>query len=138
MKKIDSSTIQDMQNQVKLLVSTDDNILLTFLFGSIVHGIFHEGSDIDLGIYYKHIPSTREYFEMKEDYSDKLKKEVDIVVLNTADPIIRMQALKNGLVIKKDSHIYNDFFVRTLNEYDDLKYYRQEIEKNILKGRIYA
>ena len=49
-----------------------------------------------------------------------------------------MQVLKNGLVVKKDSHTYNDFFVRTLNEYDDLKYYRQEIEKNILKGRIYA
>ena len=138
MKKIDSSIIQDLQNQIKQLVSTDDNILLVFLFGSIVNGIFHEESDIDLGICFKHIPSAREYFEMKEDYSGKLKREVDIVVLNTADPIIRMQVLKNGLVVKKDSHTYNDFFVRTLNEYDDLKYYRQEIEKNILKGRIYA
>lgn len=138
MKIIDSSIIHNLQKQIKQLVSTDDNILLVFLFGSIVNGIFHEESDIDLGIYYKHIPNTTQYLEMKENYSEKLKREVDIVVLNTADPIIRMQALKNGLVVKKDSHTYNDFFVRTLNEYDDLKYYRQEVEKNILKGRIYA
>jgi len=91
-----------------------------------------------LGVYYKQIPNTIEYFEMKEDYSEKLKREVDIVVLNIADPIIRMQVLKNGLIVKKDTYTYNDFFVRTLNEYDDLKYYRQEIEKNILKGKIYA
>jgi len=49
-----------------------------------------------------------------------------------------MQVLKNSLVVKKDTYTYNDFFARTLNEYDDLKYYRQEIEKNILKGRIYT
>ena len=138
MKIIDSSIIHNLQKQIKQLVSTDDNILLVFLFGSIVNGIFHEESDIDLGIYFQHIPNTTQYLEMKENYSEKLKREVDIVVLNTADPIIRMQVLKNGLVVKKDSHTYNDFFVRTLNEYDDLKYYRQEIEKNILKGRIYA
>ena len=138
MKKVDSSIIQDILNQIKQLVSTDDNILLVFLFGSIVNGIFNEESDIDLGVYYKQIPNTIEYFEMKEDYSEKLKREVDIVVLNITDPIIRMQVLKNGLVVKKDTYTYNDFFVRTLNEYDDLKYYRQEIEKNILKGKIYA
>lgn len=138
MKKIDSSIIQKIQNQIKQLVLADNNILLVFLFGSIVNGIFYEKSDVDLGIYFQHIPNTTQYFEMKENYSEKLKREVDIVVLNTADPVIRMQVLKNGLVVKKDSRTYNDFFVRTLNEYDDLKYYRQEIEKNILKGRIYA
>lgn len=109
MKKVDSSIIQDILNQIKQLVSTDDNILLVFLFGSIVNGIFHEESDIDLGVYYKQIPNTIEYFEMKEDYSEKLKKEVDIVVLNITDPIIRMQVLKNGLVVKKDTYTYNDF-----------------------------
>ncbi|HAX99142.1 MAG TPA: hypothetical protein DCY12_09735, partial [Candidatus Atribacteria bacterium] len=47
MKIIDSSIIHNLQKQIKQLVSTDDNILLVFLFGSIVNGIFHEESDID-------------------------------------------------------------------------------------------
>ncbi len=130
--------IQNIQNQISRLVSGNDNILLVFFFGSLIHGITHEESDIDLGIYFQHLPETTELLEMMSSYSEELKREVDIVVLNTADPIIRMQILKHGLIIKKDPCTYNDFFVRTLNEYDDLKYYRKEIEKNILKGRIYA
>jgi hypothetical protein len=39
-----------------------------------------------------------------------------------------MQVLKYGLLIKKDTRTYNDFYVNTLNEYDDLKYFRKEIE----------
>jgi len=50
-----------------------------------------------------------------------------------------MQVLKNGKLIKsKDDAIYNNFFVRAVKEYDDLKYVRKEAEINILKGKIYA
>ena len=130
--------IQAIQNQISRLVSGNDNILLVFLFGSLVHGITHEESDIDLGIFFQQIPETTELLEMMGSFSGDLNREVEIVILNTADPIIRMQILKYGLIIKKDPRIYNDFFVRALNEYDDLKYYRKAIEKNILNGRIYA
>lgn len=65
--------------------------------------------------------------------------EADIVVLNNASPIIKMQVLKKGaLLVNKDRRVYNEFFVKTVNEYDDLKRTRREIEDNILKGRIYA
>jgi uncharacterized protein len=64
---------------------------------------------------------------------------VDIVVLNSASPVIKMQVLKKGaLLISKDRKVYHEFIVRTVNEYDDLKRTRKEIENNILKGRIYA
>ena len=66
------------------------------------------------------------------------EKPVDIVVLNTASPVLRMQVLKYGILIKKETRTYIDFYVTTLNEYDDLKYFRREIEENMLRGRIYA
>ena len=76
---------------------------------------------------------------MKEKISEMFGLEVDIVVLNNASPVIRMQVLKKGaLLVNKDHKVYNDFFVRTVNEYDDLKRTRKEIENNILRGRIYA
>jgi hypothetical protein len=34
--------------------------------------------------------------------------------------------------------VYNEFFVNTVKEYYDLKQNRKQIEKNILRGRIYA
>jgi len=33
---------------------------------------------------------------------------------------------------------YEQFFVSTVKEYDDLKYCRREIEENILRRRLYA
>jgi len=38
----------------------------------------------------------------------------------------------------KDKKFYNQFYVDTLNQYDDLKQMRKICEDNILKGRIYA
>jgi len=58
--------------------------------------------------------------------------------LNTASPIMRQQVLKYGQLIKKNEKVYNDFFVRTLNEYSDLKYLRREAEESIMSGRLYA
>ena len=65
-------------------------------------------------------------------------RDVDILILNSASPIIKMQVLRYGVVIKKDNRTYSDFFVSTLREYFDLKYLRKEIEVNLLKGRTYA
>ncbi|WP_281054581.1 hypothetical protein [Thermodesulfobium narugense] len=34
--------------------------------------------------------------------------------------------------------VYNEFFLRTLKEYDNLKIARRSQEQNILNGRIYV
>ncbi|MEQ8214237.1 MAG: nucleotidyltransferase domain-containing protein, partial [Smithellaceae bacterium] len=67
-----------------------------------------------------------------------LKREIDIAVLNSASPVLKMQVLKKGIpVFTKDKKYYNQFFVDTINQYDDLKQTRKICEDNILKGRIY-
>lgn len=76
---------------------------------------------------------------MTDEIEELIGSYVDLVVLNNCSPIIKMQVLKNSILLKKTSDsIYNDFFVKTIKEYDDLKYIRAYAEKNILKGRIYA
>ena len=95
-------------------------------------------SDIDIAIMFKKVPDFFELTDIQEQLSSYVRKEVDIVVLNTASPVLRMQVLKYGILIKKETRIYIDFYVTTLNEYDDLKYFRREIEENMLRGRIYA
>ncbi len=65
--------------------------------------------------------------------------EAAIVTLNNASPVIKMQVLKKGtLLVSKDPKVYNEFFVNTVKQYDDLKRTRKEIEEKILRGRIYA
>lgn len=114
-------------------------ITLVFIFGSAVKGLLTEDSDVDMAILFKEIPDHTTLNQIRNDLSDAFKREIDVVVLNDSSPIIRMQVLKNGiLAVNKDSAVYNDLFVRTVKEYDDLKHIRKEIEDSILKGRIYA
>lgn len=112
---------------------------LVFIFGSIVSGHMTEQSDIDIAVLFSHKPQFHEILSTKDEVCTVIGREIDLVVLNDSSPVIRMQVLKNGvLIVNKDRAIYNNFFVRTIKEYDDLKRLRKEIEENILRGRIYA
>lgn len=116
-----------------------EDILLAFIFGSAVSGRLTEDSDVDIAILFSSMPEFPELLNITDEISGIVNKEVDVAVLNDSSPIIRMQVLKNGKLIKrKDDVIYNNFYVKTVKEYDDLKYIRKEAEDNILKGKIYA
>ncbi len=113
--------------------------LLVFLFGSAASGEMAEESDIDIGILFENQPDVYEINELKSELNAIFKRDIDIADLNSASPILKMQVLKNGvLVFTKDKKIYNQFYVDTINQYDDLKQTRKTCEDNILKGRIYA
>ena len=114
------------------------DIRLVFLFGSIATGHHTETSDIDLAILFQTEPDFYFLDDIKNALSGFIKKEVDIVVLNDASPIIKMQALKKGIPLIRRDKVYEEFFTRTVEEYADLKIVRKEIEDNILKGRLYA
>lgn len=114
-------------------------VLLVFLFGSAANRKMAEGSDIDIGILFESRPDVYEINKLKSELNAIFKRDIDIAVLNSASPILKMQVLKNGvLVFAKDKKIYHQFYVDAINQYDDLKQTRKICEDNILKGRIYA
>lgn len=114
-------------------------IRLMFLFGSIVTKKITKKSDIDIGILFDKYLDIYKLNDMKVELDSLLKREVDIVVLNSASPILKMQVLKTGVLISgKDKKVYNQFYVNTIGQYDDIKRVRKICEDNILNGRIYA
>jgi uncharacterized protein len=126
-------------NKLTEYLSLQQDIPVAFIFGSLVNGYMTSVSDLDVALLFNgkiHFSRVR---ILIEELSDLLGIEVDIVALNTSAPVIKMQVLKKGrLLINKDRRAYNEFFVTTVKEYDDLKRNRKEIEDNILKGRVYA
>lgn len=129
----------DITEVLKEYFRNKEEILLAFIFGSAVSSRLTKGSDVDVAVLFSKMPDFSEVLKITTDVSETIGREVDIVVLNNSSPVIRMQVLKNGELIKSiDNASYNNFFVRTVKEYDDLKYVRKEAEENILRGRIYA
>lgn len=133
--------MNQIEKTVKTYAAGKPEIAAAFLFGSETAGRSHRESDIDIAFLLKPDcpPSAEFIMEISDKLTSLLQREADIVNLNSSSPIIRMQVLKKGKrIFTRDQQIYNDFFVRTINEYDDLKRIRSIIEKKILKGRIYG
>lgn len=116
-----------------------DDILLAFVFGSAAAGRLTAESDVDVAVLFTIQPQYANVLELRERISELTNRSADIVVLNNSSPIIRMQVLKHGILVHCVNEAeYRNFIVRTVKEYDDLKYLRREAEANIQKGRIYA
>ena len=117
-----------MVERLQKFFTEENNIRLAFLMGSFAKGTARKDSDVDVAVLFDQHPASREIFELKDSLTVLLKKEIDLIVLNNAGPVIRMQALKTGILLYKTPDSYEDFFTRTINEYDDLKYFRKSIE----------
>ncbi len=66
------------------------------LFGSMVEGDVHAGSDVDLAV--RGIPPTR-YFEALARASEMMGCDVDLVELDTARPSLRARIDETGVVL---------------------------------------
>jgi predicted nucleotidyltransferase len=126
-----------------LLTSLDDfqGIAAVYLFESSGTSSFGPESDIDVAILFspETIPSPREVFDLQATLSEVVNKDVHIVVLNTASPIIGMQVLKKGeKILERSSRLTTEFFVRTVTMYADLKIVRKQIERHLILGQQYG
>ncbi len=126
------------ERMLRSFFNNASNIRLAFLIGSFARGTAREDSDVDVAILFSHDKDVREVLELKERLSLLLKKDVDLVALASAGPVMKMQVLKNGILLHGTKNAYENFFSNTVNEYDDLKFFRREIEESVLRRRIYA
>ena len=114
-------------------------IILAFVYGSYASKRMSPSSDVDIGILFKTVPPMDAINDITETLSSILTREVDLVILNQASPILKMQILRNGILLYTSKRKYfHQFYTDTVNQYDDLKRIRKNCEENILRGRIYA
>jgi len=106
--------------------------------GSFAKGTARPDSDVDVAVLFGRPFGPEDVLELKGRLEKLLERDVDLVVLDRAGPVIRMQALKTGILLASEKGAYEEFFVATVNEYDDLKYNRREIEESLLRRRHYA
>lgn len=118
-----------------------EGIAAVFLFGSRAKGQARVNSDFDVAVLYENNqpPDLCEHLSMREDLVALLKSEVDLVNLNTANPILRRQVLKSDHpLLIRNRRAFADFFTRAQFDYDDLVRVRRPIEAKIARGRVYG
>jgi len=124
---------------LELFFEKKPEILLAFLFGSFAGVHPPPSSDVDIGVLYRAVPNHHMIHDLADTLSSLLQKEIDLVVLNDASPVLKMQVLKKGLLLyARNKKRLHQFFIETVNQYDDLKRIRKNCEDSILRGRIYA
>lgn len=109
----------------------DYEIKLIYIFGSYAKEENNENSDLDIAM----------YFENKIDGFVKLaildelvgifnREDIDLVILNNADEVLKFQVIKYGKVIYMEDLITKVMFEsRVMSEYMDMDYFRKVREE---------
>lgn len=90
-------------NQIKNYFKNNDEVASVYLFGSAASAKEKAASDIDIAILLK--PNVNPYkpsdiqLKIMSDLEMLLKKRVDVVLLNSADPILEHQIRKHGIIL---------------------------------------
>jgi predicted nucleotidyltransferase len=97
---------------------------LLLLFGSRVSGKTHPFSDYDFGFLAEREISPAEQSQMYLELAQlaRTKEEnVDIANLNNINPFMKYRILKNNKVLFEYPQIYENYFVRSLQDYFESK-----------------
>ena len=114
------NTIENCKN---ILIEYKD-IIFAYIFGSYAQNKIREDSDIDIAIYLKNKLDIDTYLEIKMELSEATKREVDVVILNDATPLLKYEIYKNNILLfTRDETVESNYKVKTLFEYDDMKKY---------------
>ena len=125
-----------MQDELRRYFATQPDILFAWLFGSCASGRTNSLSDVDIAIYVaksERIGDSDWYLGLKVDLMDITRKEVDLVLLNTATPLIRHAAnLRKVKLYSRDPVFEAEYSLRVLREYNDVRYWAQRSRQHLL------
>src|SRR3989344_1223179 len=113
---------KEILEKLKTYFASRDEVVMAFLFGSRAEGRARDGSDWDIGVYFR--PKIRGELETKEQYVSESKisgevtrllgAETDVVVLNRARPSLVFDVLNSGEVLaNKDETLYLELLSKT-------------------------
>jgi predicted nucleotidyltransferase len=116
---------KELKNKIKKYLENKDFIIFAYIFGSAVNNKQNKYSDVDLALYLVDEEiDTNEYLDLKRELMDIVSRDIDIVILNDASPLVKKEVFSSGIkLFSKDEEFESDFIVHTYFEYEDMKKY---------------
>ena len=107
-------------------MASQENVQFAYLFGSYAENKHKKDSDIDVAVYLSGVPEAelfRYKLNLKIELEDKLKTLVNVVVMNSAPPLLNHEVFKNGVIVKNsDPTVLSQFRARNFYYYLDQMY----------------
>ncbi len=136
-------SLEEIFSKIKKFLEKDENIIFALIFGSAALGKIRKDSDIDVAIYLKKPISGYEQLSLMQKLGELVGRDVDVVVLNNAPPLLKHQVLLNKKkLFVRDFSIYSNFREKVMDEYQEflditgwIKYLENENVEEFLTDR---
>lgn len=108
---------------------------LVVQFGSTVQGTSHAGSDLDLAILLKRAPTSyAEHLDLTAALQPLFPGlELDLVVLNHADPLLLDQVTRHGVLLYGAPNRWQEFRLLAFKRYQDHRRFL-DMEREYVEG----
>ena len=132
--------ILSQKDQAKLkALARRYRIELAILFGSRARGDARPGSDLDVGVLFKRVPSPRTMYALDAAFADLFHDDVDVVPLNFVNAELRRAVEREGQVLyERTPGIFAGFAIENLHrlhQYNYLRQYDRDYLQRFLKGK---
>jgi uncharacterized protein len=117
-----------------------DGLVAIYLFGSAARGSAHRTSDLDIAVLGDRPLDATARFDIQERLASRLGRDVDLVDLATATPVMAIQVVTAGqLLYESDSAARGRFEDRIFGAYARLNEERRGILQRIAdEGTVYG
>jgi predicted nucleotidyltransferase len=104
-----------------------------WLFGSEAAGRARADSDVDLAALFRTRPEPLDLLDARQELAELIGRDVDLVDLDRASPILAMQVLRHGrLLVERNYRRRIDFVAHAPGRYEDVIITRREAERALL------
>ena len=107
------------EHEVAECLARHPKVVLAFLFGSFSKGRSRTGCDVDVAVYLTSPHSANDVSEIRSRLEDITHRDVDLLVLNTAPPIISWTAMKGKVLVDKDPKPHLELMLERSREAKD-------------------
>ena len=133
------------KNGLAAFLATQPDVIAVYLFGSLAEGRATPHSDVDTAILFADASDPLAVGDRQLQLMGELERftdrDVDVVILNTAPPILQNQVLRHGrLLCERDRRARVDFEVLTGRVYADRqpmrRFFKHALFSEIREGKL--
>lgn len=124
----------DLLDRLRARAEALPAVRLAVLFGSMARGEAGAGSDVDLGVLLD--PDTAALrFEVEAELGRAAGREVDLVFLSQAPPLLRFEISRDGrLLFEREDGLWTGFQARAMVDWWDWAPYHRLFTKAAVEG----